>query len=580
VINEAFKMQNVAELIFSKLEELHPNIDKKGVIAGQAVASLYQQIIGSDIVGQVNDIDQFVMVSNFSELYKQNKGFNAKLFLDSGSLFLGQEGLDEDCYRNYSYSFRRKKGGYFVFKSTRDGLLNKVYGNVDSGVKFGNSPYQEAKLIVDSFDLNCVQIGIYFEDGKARLYKTEDYDEFLLRKEILLVTFFSYISSFARAYSKSQQMNCYFNVSGYSKLFNDDVTISLLPEFMAHNIKDDDYSKNRYADVYSLLGIVISERDNNFIMANELQYNTETLKGFMQSEYGIAYGYRRKELALLKDSFFHFRPALAVEVKKISRENISLKKIKSMANSFYNSHRFSGLCEANLNALYVAQYLEKNSYETIGIIESLIMSQLGSTQLRKKHSAYLKKVELCFLENQPEELIKITKEISKEIEQTSAYKIKGIAKFLPKSFLGYKLTSYTTQAELSALGKEEKHCVGGYWISVYCGERYVFSLEKKGEVKTVSSVYLHSDAPFSLEQQYAKSNSRNFPARQRKIASLVVLMINVLFNQKGLAIGLITRFRRYNIIKRNISGNVYSVFGIRVGRKSKDEDWQSECIPF
>lgn len=547
-------MSKIAEEIFSKLSELHPTLERKGVIAGQAVATVYQSLKAPRIKGLINDIDQFFMVTETSDLFQEFKKSNdaREKLKKTQHILLGEEVFYPD---NYSYYFNgqinRAKDGYTVFKSEREGLVNKVFGCVASNVKFTRSTGSEAKLLIDSFDLNCVKIGIYFDEtGEAQLYKTDEYDEFLLTNQILIVNNYSLTSSIARAFKKAKEMGSFFNIEPYKRLYQD-ILSKEIQFTIADNIYKgiiDEYAYKKFEDIVNQIGLPkITESLDSFSSESGF-VGSNSLIIHMQHFYNVPFGYRKKEIQLFLDdinkpseSIFITIPSLLKDLKEISRSNISYKELKRMAKVFKSHEILSKEIQPNLKALKVINEFQKTNLNIIGFMELVLM--------KRKHFDLKYKLEMLLATGDGEGILQAEKEFINQLKTNKNLFLNVLKSIVPKSFFGYKISFKDTYEELIKLGQEERHCVGGYWYNVLSGRYLVFTIENTEKKQPRTTVGANIESVISFNQQYAKSNSRDFPDSHKKIAIFVIMFLNIAFTKNAFALFL---DNKYSKLKRKL----------------------------
>lgn len=155
-------MENkIVKKILKRVEAILGFLPEKGVIAGQSIATLYleeiefQKKMKRDI--KINDIDLFIHDANILithwDLDKREPGLTKKIVKNK---IVGE-------YNNILHN-----GVHIFKKSERDGMLNTIYFNTSSDVSY--------QTIIESFDINAVQIGINMEDKK--LIKTKSLKSF------------------------------------------------------------------------------------------------------------------------------------------------------------------------------------------------------------------------------------------------------------------------------------------------------------------------------------------------------------------------------------------------------------------
>jgi NADH/NAD ratio-sensing transcriptional regulator Rex len=189
-------IQKLAENSLSLLKELCPIFPKSGIIAGGSLGNLiWEQISGNTAI--VNDIDVFQ--------------FNKKLDItDAGELNTNTNDGKKMFYRSQEKIYWKdytglcegsKTKSFYVIEGTEnDGLLNIINYSSTS-----EDPY----LIIDSFDINCTQIGYDIESNK--FFWTEDFETFLKTGQIKLTNLGSPAHSAIRILKKRDELKAHLD---------------------------------------------------------------------------------------------------------------------------------------------------------------------------------------------------------------------------------------------------------------------------------------------------------------------------------------------------------------------------------
>jgi hypothetical protein len=156
-------------LIFSTaLEKLKSKftLPTEGFLAGGSIANLIWEIVsGKEAI--INDIDIFILKelqSNMSNLYLYDK-FTTKTVTKE---------VSED-YNGIKFSYKNEIK-YYIDESIREEIFNKIYYCSDT-----KSP----QIIIDSFDLNCCQVG--YDLSEKKFYWSKEFIEFLKTGEIKII---------------------------------------------------------------------------------------------------------------------------------------------------------------------------------------------------------------------------------------------------------------------------------------------------------------------------------------------------------------------------------------------------------
>lgn len=182
----------IGSMILRAVERLRSEwgIPESGFIAGGAIANLiWEEVSGRKM--PVNDIDVFVL-RNIIEHFDRN---------DKETLYRYAEmerEVVEDGYTGLNWS-TYAGNFYAVVSSERNGMWNTVEYDSNS-----SSP----NLVLDSFDLNCVQVGYDIETGEA--YWTKSFENFLETKTIEIVSLTTPAHTAIRIAKKSKDLGCPF----------------------------------------------------------------------------------------------------------------------------------------------------------------------------------------------------------------------------------------------------------------------------------------------------------------------------------------------------------------------------------
>jgi hypothetical protein len=185
-------IQKLAENSLTLIKELCPDFPKSGIIAGGSLANLiWEQVSGNTAI--INDVDVFI--------------FNRKLDItDAGDLNTNTNDGKKMFYRSQEKIYWRdytglcegsKTKSFYVIEGTENiGLVNYINYSSTS-----EDPY----LIVDSFDINCTQIGYDIKNDK--FLWTEEFEEFLKTGQIKLTNLGSPAHSAIRILKKRDDLN-------------------------------------------------------------------------------------------------------------------------------------------------------------------------------------------------------------------------------------------------------------------------------------------------------------------------------------------------------------------------------------
>ena len=178
-------------IIEKALEQLKQyNLPSKGLLAGGSLANLlWSEKCGREI--PINDIDIFTIDSIKNELSSKYE----KWTWDSN-------GTQTEIHEYHGVVYRTKRNKFYsINKVERDGIFN--YISCESSI----NDYQ---LIIDSFDINCCQIGYDLETGK--IYTTPDFQEFLETGELKITSPNSPCHTAMRLLKKRDELGAKLNI--------------------------------------------------------------------------------------------------------------------------------------------------------------------------------------------------------------------------------------------------------------------------------------------------------------------------------------------------------------------------------
>lgn len=177
--------------IINELNELQP-LPKRGLLAGGAIANkIWEKVTGISM--PVNDIDIF----NYSGLLEvetiDKDRFSKYTWIEK------EKAKKIDTYSGIKYESRHNKC-YRIEEHAREGLLNTV-----SYVANTSDP----NLIIESFDINCTQVGYDLETGT--LYYSKYFDEFIRTGELKVVCANTPCHTYIRLLKKRDELKAKLN---------------------------------------------------------------------------------------------------------------------------------------------------------------------------------------------------------------------------------------------------------------------------------------------------------------------------------------------------------------------------------
>ena len=184
-------IEKLARVALDFLKTKETNFPKHGVIAGGSLGNLiWEQVSGN--VAVVNDIDIFIFDReiNSENVYGDNTNTtdNKKIFYRS---------LEKIYYKDYTglCEGSRTRDFYLIERTENSGLFNYVYYSATS---------EKPELIIDSFDINCTQVGYDIESDK--FFWTKDFEQFLKDGKLKLTNLGSPHHSVIRILKKRDEL--------------------------------------------------------------------------------------------------------------------------------------------------------------------------------------------------------------------------------------------------------------------------------------------------------------------------------------------------------------------------------------
>lgn len=177
-------------LNFLRTKEI--NFPKHGIIAGGSLGNLiWEQVSGN--VAVVNDIDIFI----FDKKIKDEEIFGESTTTkDNKKVFYRSQ--EKIYWKDYTglCEGSKTKDFYLIERTENSGLFNYVYYSATS---------DKPELVIDSFDINCTQIGYDIESD--RFFWTKDFEDFLKNGKLKLTNLGSPHHSVIRILKKRDELN-------------------------------------------------------------------------------------------------------------------------------------------------------------------------------------------------------------------------------------------------------------------------------------------------------------------------------------------------------------------------------------
>lgn len=182
-------IKEIAEQALERLKKYN-NFPKSGIIAGGSISNIIWEIVSGN-KAVINDIDVFIYESEIvSKILSSN-------YLDNNTKlsYMNSETVYYEDYRGLK-STSNPKEYYLINKSEHIDIWNFVY--YSSNIK-------GIEVIINSFDINCTQIGYSIDENK--FYWTKEFEEFLKTGELKLTNLLSPYHSIIRICKKEDELN-------------------------------------------------------------------------------------------------------------------------------------------------------------------------------------------------------------------------------------------------------------------------------------------------------------------------------------------------------------------------------------
>ncbi len=175
---------------------------QEGFVAGQAVASAISELFYDGLGVVYNDVDVFLLSPRFE---RPDNQILSTLEFEKVELAM-----------NYRQLVLELTTVYEVMRTRRQGMLNEVLCRPCGD--FVGYPTYAALAFLQSFDLNCVQVGVRLSDGA--LVWTQAYEQFLATREMLVMNVKTPMHTAIRWFRKKNELEGVFG--------HDDRTMELL----------------------------------------------------------------------------------------------------------------------------------------------------------------------------------------------------------------------------------------------------------------------------------------------------------------------------------------------------------------
>lgn len=225
------------------LKKTYSDFPKTGFIAGGSLANLiWEQVSGN--IAKVNDIDVFL----FDKTIERNSNDTSNWLLpgkpDGQKLYYHKK--EEVYFEDYSglCATSQSRDFYVIEKTSHEGIYNYVNYSANK---------RTPQIIIDSFDINCVQVVYSIDEDK--FYYTKEFIEFIQTGQLKLVNLMSPAHSAIRLVKKKHDLN--------AKL--DELELKLCQHSLSVGMNDTNriYFTDKYTSIFKKYE---SELSNYFIL--------------------------------------------------------------------------------------------------------------------------------------------------------------------------------------------------------------------------------------------------------------------------------------------------------------------------
>lgn len=464
-------MKNIVNEIISRLNNYLKNdgleLPKRGLLAGQSIATIYMDIIGFDKFKEkkelkINDIDVFLLskdksFKNSEQMMKKSGKMNLDFIYNYGR-FLGI--YSEDKYRVVATKHIKSLNVTFI----------KSYKKIDS------------LSIISLFDINCTQIGLDLETKE--LFMTKNFNEFISKGELKIIDVNTPIHSAIRFVKKSKEFGFYAN---YTKELSKLVIVETKSIYFGKKYYENYLKYKEVLDLYFEIKTVNPKVDWHIEGMSENHYKADIL-------YTLA-----KKTTIFND-YIQFHKEVGCNFSEsIQRTNemfygnntIVRKQLSAKFADLYNNAIDNQVALYYLMEKYYTKNLVVENFRSIMKVikihpklASIYYSFNNLTQLMEFHNN-IKKIEkikgssiIGVLENSRaeipysyDELLNLYNnefsELSKELTPPTIQNFK---------FSKWAFKELRTTIELLEEGKKQYHCVGGYSSCVKSSSSKIISL--------------------------------------------------------------------------------------------------------
>ena len=177
------------------LKETYSDFPKTGFIAGGSLANLIWEGVSGNIA-KVNDIDVFI----FDKIIDRHPKDTSNWLSPGQKLYYHKK--EEVYFEDYTglCTTSQSRDFYVIEKTSHDGIYNYVNYSANK---------QTPQIIIDSFDINCTQVGYSIDEDK--FYYTPEFVDFIQTGQLKLVNLMSPAHSAIRLVKKKHDLNAKLN---------------------------------------------------------------------------------------------------------------------------------------------------------------------------------------------------------------------------------------------------------------------------------------------------------------------------------------------------------------------------------
>lgn len=507
----------------------------EGFIAGQAVASAISELYHDGKGVAYNDVDAFLLSNAFNR--KDNQLLTT---LDFETLRIGLA---------YKHLTPMVCTVYEVCGTQRDGMLNEVLCSPQ--VSFEGAPYMAAMLFLQSFDLNCVQVGVRLSD--QQLVWTPAFETFMATREMLVMNIKTPMHTAIRWFRKKQELEGVFG--------HDDRSMELLTTAILHNRRE-------------------LEEAVTLSVAHPLQAQSLFGPGYAEKARAVRSTLARYfDLVCIDDSRYHM-PLHRLEPQSTPQRELLEANVPPMTLPLYaralQGHWKRHVCSSILEAFNAPEDDEVRMAVFVEGVDALHPTLLGHERnarlLRKSfhEHQHLRRYLPCMDAAQQLAFVKALKELSHReglwvygiFETLENYRVAELGK-VPAADMataverrfreevaenerlvaerpeplkplldamemnGYRISELTTFRELADESTRMHHCVAGYFRSMVQGRRRIVRLHRERARDSLTMELVKDEAGVWRSVQLRGVCNRIATPDERKVGEQYVALANV-----------------------------------------------------